>query len=155
MVAFLSVKCWGSLSEDIYARLLSAIIINTVSIRYMPMGWILSWAGHCMVFPTVSASFILSAILFDRNISGSIIEDRWFVLSLNWFCVYILEMVVQILFLHCWAFQIKSSPLSSGSFLHLWFLGISEGLPSAPSPQLHTSIHFPCILGFDPVFSST
>jgi hypothetical protein len=41
-------------------------ISNSVRVWCMAMRWILSWAGHCVAFPSVSPAYLL-----DRNNSGS------------------------------------------------------------------------------------
>ena len=69
--------------------------------------------------------------------------------------VYQLERSLQIPSPHCWAFYLRSSPLSLGDLSHSWYLGISRGslhfpLPTAAyfysffwSPGLHSCSPFP------------
>jgi len=56
---------------------------------------------------------------------------------------------LQVPFLHCWAFWLRSSPLSPGRLSHPKSL---EEVPLIPHPpQLHISIHSPGPLGCSPV----
>ena len=47
---------------------------------------------------------------------------------------------LQVLPLLCWAFQLISSPLGSGSLLLSWHLGLAGGFPQFPIPHWYTPL---------------
>jgi hypothetical protein len=125
-------------------------INNSVRVWYLTMEWIPSWAGHWIAFLSLSSMFVslhffyTGTILgpkFRRSVGDSIYLLR--ALSIYW------KLSLQAPSSHCWAFLVRSFPVSPGSLLHAMSLELSRGFCCPLPPQLHISIHSPrplCIL---------
>ena len=107
-----------------------------------------------MAFPSVSAPLFVPIFPLDRSNSGL---KFW-----RWMGGPIPQLgavpnlwiwSLQVLSPLCWVFQLMSSLLGSGNLLYLWHLGLSSVYPH--SSLLHTSVQFPNLLYFCPVYSHT
>jgi hypothetical protein len=101
------------------------------------VGWFLE--GHS--FSLCSISFV-PVFPLDRNNSG-LKNLRWMggpIPQLGAMPIY-WRWSLRVLSPFCWVFQLKSSPLDPGNFLHPWCLGLSSGFPcSLPSTATYFSL---------------
>jgi hypothetical protein len=116
-------------------------ISNSVWVWCLYMGWIPRWCSLWMAFPSVSTPLFVPVFLLDRSNSVLIV--------LRWVCGPIPQLGAMpnlwilspwVLSPLCWVFQLMSSPLGPGSFLHSWHLGLSGGYPQFPIPQFYTPL---------------
>ena len=112
-------------------------IYNSIRSWGLPLKWIPSWAGHWTPFPSVCCllSIFIPSVLLDMNNSGSMfLTVGWqATLSLHLIsCLYTGGGLYEFLLPHCWAFHLRSLPLSPKSLSPPRSLVHCRGFPQLP-----------------------